>query len=161
MNRTLLAFLIGLLIGLVLFLYSIVRYSKLKKEFGKSEKRSEEKINEYKKMLSDRMELENESLTKLKKENEEMKAKIDNMRISLEVLAQKPGRKELQRLDVYNRAIERLYVENPGFATVWQVALNKSEEEMRLAFLGSVPLIRRFVKGRSSQGAVDADVTEE
>ena len=107
------------------------------------------------------MELENESLTKLKKENEEMKAKIDNMRISLEVLAQKPGRKELQRLDVYNRAIERLYVENPGFATVWQVALNKSEEEMRLAFLGSVPLIRRFVKGRSSQGSVDADVTEE
>ena len=106
MNRTLLAFLIGLLIGLVLFLYSIVRYSKLKKEFGKSEKRSEEKINEYKKMLSDRMELENESLTKLKKENEEMKAKIDNMRISLEVLAQKPGRKERRQRQSQRRRHE-------------------------------------------------------
>ncbi len=160
MNATLLGFIIGISIGLVILLYAAFRFHLSKRSLEEKVAESEKKAQDLRKMLQDRMELENEGLAKLKAECEDLKKRNDNLRISLEVLAQKPGRKELQRLDVMSRAVERLTVENPGFATAWQIAMNKSEEEMRLSFFGNVPLLRRFVKGSKNSSYTDVEVND-
>ena len=91
----------GLVVAVIIFIVMSIRMRALKASCDKESAR-------LKQMLTDRMELESEGLTKLKKENEELKKANENLRISIQTYAQKPGRKELQRLTVYQTAVDRL-----------------------------------------------------
>lgn len=144
-------FLTGLIVGLAVCL--VVSVALLSK--GASEKkRAKEEVEKYKKMLQDRMELESEGLSKLKEENAELKKQNENLRISLNTMSQKPGRKEMQRLDVYQTAAERLSMNSPGFAPVWQAALKESEEEFKKTFLGLSPYLRRHISTKTSDAVL-------
>ncbi len=144
-------FLTGLIVGLAVCL--VVSVALLSK--GASEKkRAKEEVEKYKKMLQDRMELESEGLSKLKEENAELKKQNENLRISLNTMSQKPGRKEMQRLDVYQTAAERLSMNSPGFAPVWQAALKESEEEFKKTFLGLTPYLRRHISTKTSDAVL-------
>ena len=63
---------------------------------------------------------------------------------------QKPGRRELRQLHLYQRAVEILTEKAPGFAQSWLSALKEGEEEMRKTEKGVVPFIRRLLPGNSS-----------
>ena len=112
----------GLVVAVVIFIVMSIRMRALKASCDKESAR-------LKQMLTDRMELESEGLGKLKKENEELKKANENLRISIQTYAQKPGRKELQRLMVYQTAVDRLILNSPGFGAAWQAALKESEAE--------------------------------
>ena len=91
----------GLVVALLVFIFMAIRL--------RSQKSASEKENaRLKQMLTDRMELESEGLNKLKAENEELKKANENLRISIQTYSQKPGRKELERLTVYQKAVDRL-----------------------------------------------------
>lgn len=128
----------GLAVALIVFIVMSIRMNSIRSAAAKEAKR-------LKDMLTDRMELESEGLNKLKKENEELKKMNENLRISLQTYAQKPGRKELQRLTVYQTAADRLTINSPGFGAAWQAALKESEEEFEKTYIGVHPFIRKLI----------------
>jgi hypothetical protein len=96
-------------------------------------------------MLTDRMDLESEGLAKLKEQNEELKKQNENLRISLSTYSQKPGRKEVARLQIYQLAVDRLTINSPGFGAAWQAALKESENEFQKTYVGVQPFIKRLI----------------
>ena len=119
-------------------------------------KQAKAEVEKYKTMLSDRMELEGDSLRKLKEEVEALKLTNENLRISVQTYSQKPGRKELQRLNVYQTAVDRLIINSPGFGAAWQSAIKDSEEEFEKTFIGSVPFVKKLIPMKT-----DANVLKE
>ena len=67
----------GLVVAVVIFIVMSIRMRALKASCDKESAR-------LRQMLTDRMELESEGLTKLKKENEELKKANENLRISIQ-----------------------------------------------------------------------------
>lgn len=145
---------IGIAIAAVVALYFSVRVGKVRKE-------KEAEVSKYKTMLSDRMELESEGLRKVKEENEELRKANENLRVSLLVMREKPGRKEVQKLQIMQKAVDRLTLNSPGFATAWQVAMHDSEEEFQRMYSGIVPFIKRHIAGKSEAQLVEAPDGEE
>lgn len=138
--------LIGFAIGFVpMLVFSIVQYSKHVNKI----KEHKQEIARLKAMLSDRMDLESEGLNRLKQELADLKQQNENLRISLRTYAQKPGRKEIARLHIYQQAADRLTVNSPGFGAAWQSALKESEEEFEKTFYGVKPFIRRVIPLKS------------
>lgn len=128
----------GLIIALIIYIVMAVKL--------KSAKSAAEKENaRLRQMLSDRMELESEGVARLKKENEELRKNNENLRISMQTYAQKPGRKELQRLTVYQTAVDRLIINSPGFGAAWQAALKESEDEFEKTYTGVQAFIRKMI----------------
>ncbi len=145
---------IGIAIAAVVALYFSVRVGKVRKE-------KEAEVSKYKTMLSDRMELESEGLRKVKEENEELRKANENLRVSLLVMREKPGRKEVQKLQIMQKAVDRLTLNSPGFATAWQVAMHDSEEEFQRMYSGIVPFIKRHIAGKSEAQLVESTEGEE
>ena len=120
-----------------------------------AKKRGESELKKLKDMLTSRMEIENDGVSKLKSENEELKKYNENLRVSLQTLSQKPGRKEMERLQVYQKAVDRLTINSPGFGPAWQAALKESEEEFSKTYSGVIPFIRRVIPGKTNAQLMD------
>lgn len=128
----------GLIIALITYIVMAVKLKGAKSAAQKENAR-------LRQMLSDRMELESEGVARLKKENEELRKNNENLRISMQTYAQKPGRKELQRLTVYQTAVDRLIINSPGFGAAWQAALKESEDEFEKTYTGVQAFIRKMI----------------
>ena len=147
-------FFIGLLIGLgVAAIVWIIYIFKVRA----TRKKGESEVKKYKEMLTSRMEIESEGVEKLKKSNEELKSQNENLRISLQTMSQKPGRKEIERLQVYQKAVDRLTINSPGFGPAWQAALKESEEEFSKTYSGVLPFIRRVIPGKTNAQLMEAE----
>ena len=143
----------GLVIAALVAFYFSMKIGKLNDEKNKE-------IQKYKNMLSDRMELEAEGLKKVKDENEELKKVNENLRVSLMALRDKPGRKEMQRLQVLQKAADRLTLNSPGFGPVWQAALKESEEEFQKVYSGFIPFIKRHIPRPTDAEVIDVQDNE-
>lgn len=130
---------IGLFIALVIYMRERSLARKLKKE-----------IEKLKQHIQTKLEIEAESTERMKKEIEELKKQNENLRVSLQVYAEKPGRKELKQLHLYQKAVEILTEKAPGFAQSWQSALRDGEEELKRINIGFIPFVKRLLPGRSS-----------
>lgn len=135
-------FLIGLGIGVVLAIVLVVVMSVNRHKEMLQGKQETERLR---RMLNDRMDLESDGLAKLKDTNEELKKQNENLRISLNTYSQKPNRKEMARLHVYQLAVDRLTINSPGFGAAWQAALKESEEEFQKTYVGVQPFIKRLI----------------
>jgi hypothetical protein len=140
-------FFIGLYIGIVGCLFFLiqgkVRARKLKKEIGK-----------LKQHMQTKLEIEAEENERRKGEIARLKQESENLRIALQEYIQKPGRKELRQLHIYQKAVEILTEKAPGFAQSWLSALKDSEEEIRQAERGVIPFFRRLLPGGSSSTSI-------
>ena len=135
-------FLIGLGIGVVLAIVLVVIMSVNRHKETLQEKKENDRLR---RMLNDRMDLESDGLAKLKETNEDLKKQNENLRISLNTYSQKPNRKEVARLHVYQLAVDRLTINSPGFGAAWQAALKESEEEFQKTYVGLQPFIKRLI----------------
>jgi len=135
-------FLIGLGVGGILALVVAITMSINQHKKMLSVQAEKDK---YKQMVTDRMDIEAEGLSKLKAENEELKKSNENLRITVSTYSQKPGRKEIARLQVYQLAVDRLTINSPGFGAAWQAALKESEDEFQKTYIGVQPFIRRLI----------------
>ena len=138
----------GLIIAaLVAFFFSM--------KIGKVNDEKNKEVQKYKNMLADRMELEAEGLKKVKEENDELRRANENLRVSLLALRDKPGRKEIQRLQILQKAADRLTLNSPGFGPVWQAALKESEDEFQKVYSGFIPFIKRHIPRPTDAEVVD------
>lgn len=138
MKEYLIGFAIGLVIALAVFIYLVVKRIN-------DQRTHEKEIARLKNMLSDRMDIESEGLKTLKEENAELKKQNENLRITLNTMSQRPGRKEVNRLQVYQLAVDRLTINSPGFGPAWQAALKESEEEFQKNLTGATAFIKRLI----------------
>lgn len=151
--------LIGLGVGLVI---AIIVYIWQKVGKGEIEKKSKQEIARLKNLLADRMDIESEGVTKLRKENEELKKANENLRITNANLAQKPGRAEVQRLHIYQQAVDRLVINSPGFGAAWQSALKESEEEFAKTYTGTQAFWKKVLPGKTNAKLIsNNDVVDE
>ena len=139
----------GLLVALIVFMIMTIKLNNVKSN-AKAE------TSKLKSMITDRMEIESEGVSRLKSENEKLRKENENLRISIQTYAQKPGRKELQRLQVYQTAVDRLIINSPGFGAAWQAALKDSEAEFEKTYIGVQPFIRKLIPMKT-----DATVIKE
>ena len=137
----------GLLLALIVFMIMEIKLRSIKS----TAKADNDKL---KSMLTDRMEIESEGITRLKSENEKLKKENENLRISIQTYAQKPGRKELQRLQVYQTAVDRLIINSPGFGAAWQAALKDSEIEFEKTYIGVQPFIKKLIPMKTDAAVI-------
>jgi hypothetical protein len=133
-------FFIGLYIGLAGCLLILIR-----EKFR--QRRLKKEIENLKHHIQLKLEIEAEVTERKKLEIEKLKEENENLRVTLQSYYQKPGRRELRQLQVYQKAIEVLTEKAPGFAPSWQSALRDGEEEIRRSERGIIPLMRRLLPG--------------
>ena len=147
---------IGLVIALIVYIWQ---------KIGKNdiEKKSKAEIARLKGMLADRMDIESEGLNKIKAENEELKKANENLRITNANLMQKPGRAEVNRLHIYQQAVDRLVINSPGFGAAWQSALKDSEEEFAKTYTGTQAFWKKILPGKTNAKLIsnNSDVVDE
>ncbi len=101
----------GFLLGCVFIALALYRIVRLKSE-----------IKRYKRHLSDRMEIEAESVQKKTSELERLKKENENLRVKIAGLNDFPERRLERDLEIYARAEKRMLVGVPGFAGPWENA---------------------------------------
>ncbi len=151
--------LIGLGIGLIIAFVTYI-WQKLGK--NEMEKKNKAEIAKLKSMLADRMDIESEGLKKIKDENEQLKKMNENLRVTNAALMQKPGRAEVQRLQVYQKAVDRLVINSPGFGAAWQSALKESEEEFENTYNGTQAFWKKILPGKTNAKLIQSsEVVDE
>ena len=134
------SFAIGFGIGLLGIIYLLISKNLQKRNLKKE-------INRQKQMLQDRLEVELQSTAAMKDKIKELEEINNNLKQSLQNLSQKANRSEIQQLAVYQKAIDLLTAQSPGFGPAWQNALEKSKEEVLQYNKGVKPFIRNIVRG--------------
>ena len=142
---------IGLVIAIIVYIWQIITRHGV-------EKRNKAEITKLKGLLADRMDIESEGVTKLRKENEELKSQNENLRITNAALSQKPGRAEVQRLHIYQTAVDRLIINSPGFGAAWQSALKESEEEFARTYTGTQAFWKKVLPGKTNAKLIEGEV---
>src|SRR5438067_13524380 len=103
----------GLALGLIFAALALYQYFRLKSE-----------MKRYKRHLSDKLEIEADSMKKIRAERESLRKENENLRVKIAALNEMPDRKLQRDLEVFARAEKRMLVNVPGFAPAWDSAKN-------------------------------------
>lgn len=109
----------GLSLGLLFFCLSLWGHLKTKRE-----------LIRYKKMLSDKLELEARQYEGIRKEKESVAKENENLRVRVQQLMEKPDARIVRDLETLTRAEKRMVVQAPGFAPAWETAKAQAAEEL-------------------------------
>ena len=101
----------GLVLGLIFASLALYQYFRVKWE-----------MNRYKRHLSDKLEIEADSMKRMKKEQESLRKENENLRLKVASLNELPDRKVQRDLEVFARAEKKMLVSVPGFAPAWEGA---------------------------------------
>lgn len=144
----------GLLIGagvaVLVFIYMLIKNTSKCSALKKDNTR-------LKTMVTDRMDIEASGVAELKKQVESLKKENENLRITVQTYAQRPGRKEIEKVNIYQKAVERLMINSPGFGAAWQAALKESEAEFEKIYTGVIPFVKRVIPGSSDAKLIEQD----
>lgn len=150
MKNGLIGFAIGLAIALIVYVWQLI---KRKGEL----KRVSKDLENLKNMLNDRMDLESDGVSKLKKDLQDLKEQNENLRITNAGLMQKTDKAEIQRLHIYQKAVDRLVINSPGFGAAWQSALKESEDEFNRIYKGTQAFWKKVLPTKTDAKLVEED----
>lgn len=128
----------GLLLGLVLCVIVYVRSYLRRRELGKE-------VTRLRSHLHTKLEIDSKDNERRKNELERLKQERDNLRITVQSLNQKPGRKEVRQYFIYQTALDIMFEKAPGFAPAWQITLKEADGLFEKSEKGVVPLLKRFM----------------
>ncbi len=95
--------------------------------------------------LHTKLEIDSGENERRKNEIEKLKQERDNLRITVQSLNQKPGRKEIRQYYIYQTALDMMFEKAPGFAPAWQITLKEAERVFDDSEKGVVPLLKRLM----------------
>ncbi|MDD5349140.1 MAG: hypothetical protein PHQ12_02910 [Chthoniobacteraceae bacterium] len=113
-------FALGLELGLFLAALALWHMIRLKLE-----------LRRYKQHLSERLELDADSIQKTRREHEAARRENEQLRLRVAEFNATPEGRLQRDLEVYARAEKRMFVNVPGFAAAWENA--KAAAQMELA----------------------------
>lgn len=128
----------GLFIGLFFCFFVFVRGVWRCRELSRE-------INKLKGHLHTKMEIDSEENERRKQELNSLKQERDNLRITVQSLTQKPGRKEIRQYYIYQTALDIMFEKAPGFAPAWQITVKEAERLFEKSEQGVVPLLKRLM----------------
>jgi hypothetical protein len=144
------AFAFGLGVGLLLTIWTW-----WKAWLKKREMRAE--IQRLKDHVQSHIELSHEGSHQRKEELERLRRENENLRISVKAWQQKPDRRELHTLHVYDHAARELMKNAPGFASHWEAALQDAEAVIAQEDRGVFAFARRLILPRTRTGGEPKD----
>ncbi len=95
--------------------------------------------------LHTKLEIDSKENERRKQEIEILKQERDNLRITVQSLNQKPGRKEIRQYYIYQTTLDMMFEKAPGFAPAWQITLKEAESLFEKSERGVVPLLKRLM----------------
>lgn len=135
----------GLIVCIVVFIRTRLRMHELKAELKK-----------LKQHLHTKLEIDAEATEDKKAKYEKLKEENENLRVSLQTVNTKPGRKEVRQFHIYQKALDIMFEKAPGFAPAWQNALREGESEMKKIDKGFIPFIKKLSGGSVSDSSQDS-----
>lgn len=137
------ALVIGFALGFVLFALSFRSHWRTKGEFRR-----------YKKMLSDKLELEQRQMGEVGKERERLQKENESLRMQVSKLNERSDNKVQREMEIYARAEKQMMINAPGFAPAWEIAKSIAHAQMEEEERGnSFPqrIFRKLIGGGSAQ----------
>ncbi len=125
---------LGLLFCVIIYIRGFIRRNELTKE-----------VNRLRSHLHTKLEIDSSENERRKSELEKLKQERDNLRITVQSLNQKPGRKEIRQYFIYQTALDIMFEKAPGFAPAWQITLKEAEGLFEKSEKGVVPLLKRLM----------------
>ena len=112
-------FALGFYLGCVFLVIACYNYLKLKGELAR-----------FRRHLSDKLEIEAESMKKIKAEQESLRKENESLRVKVNALNEIPDRKLQRDLEIYARAEKRMLINAPGFAPAWETAKSEAHNDL-------------------------------
>jgi predicted phage tail protein len=112
-------FALGFYLGCVFLVLALYQYFRLKGELAR-----------FRRHLSDKLEIEADTMKKIKAEQEAMRRENESLRIKVNALNEAPDRKIIRDLEIYARAEKRMLLNVPGFAPAWETAKTEAHNEL-------------------------------
>jgi hypothetical protein len=130
---------LGFALGIFLFLLSVRGHWNTSRDFKR-----------YKKMLSDKMELEQRQIIDLTAERDRLLKDNENMRVKVQQLNERSDNKVNREMEIYARAEKQMMINAPGFAPAWELAKHNALGQLTEEERGnSLPqrLFRKLIGG--------------
>lgn len=128
----------GLALGLTFCLIVYIRGFLRRRELAKE-------VDRLRSHLHTKLEIDSADNERRKNEMNNLKQERDNLRITVQSLNQKPGRKEIRQYFIYQTALDIMFEKAPGFAPAWQITLKEAEGLFEKSEKGVVPLLKRLM----------------
>ncbi len=148
---------IGLLVCIVIWIQAKIKLKMTIKSYVEENER-------LKNHLNTQMHISAKGNESVQKELAEQRRMIDNLKSTITVLKEKPGRDKLHVLYVYDKAIHLMFEKHPGFATMWAGVLKEAEAEIEREESGFLPMIKKvfrpsppLISVKSGSGNEDED----
>ncbi|MEN8198492.1 MAG: hypothetical protein ABFR63_00330 [Thermodesulfobacteriota bacterium] len=125
---------LGVLFCIIIYIRGFLRRRELAIEVGR-----------LRTHLHTKLEIDSKENERRKQEIEVLKQERDNLRITVQSLNQKPGRKEIRQYYIYQTALDMMFEKAPGFAPAWQITLKEAETLFDKSEKGVVPLLKRLM----------------
>ncbi|MBT8362406.1 MAG: hypothetical protein HKP41_03605 [Desulfobacterales bacterium] len=125
---------LGILFTIIIYIRGFIRRQELSKE-----------VSRLRAHLHTKLEIDSSENERRKSELDRLKQERDNLRITVQSLNQKPGRKEIRQYFVYQTALDIMFEKAPGFAPAWQITLKEAESLFEKSEKGVVPLLKRLM----------------
>jgi hypothetical protein len=102
---------IGFFLGFLLFVAAARSHWKTSREFRR-----------FKKMLTDKMDLDSKQQSDLTRERDRLKTENENLRLQVARLNDRTDNRLHRELEIYARAEKQMNISAPGFAPAWEIA---------------------------------------
>ena len=112
-------FAFGFYFGCIFLVIVCYNYLRLKGELAR-----------FRRHLSDKLEIEAETMKKIKAEQEVLRKENETLRVKVNALNEMPDRKLQRDLEIYARAEKRMLINAPGFAPAWETAKSDAHTEL-------------------------------
>ena len=99
--------------------------------------------------LHTKLEIDAEATERRKAEAEKLREEVNNLKVTVQTLRSKPGRKETELLHIYDKAVQMMSQNAPGFASAWQTAVQQAEDDVARYHKGAIPFLRRAIRPAS------------
>lgn len=132
-----LSIIVGAAVGLIVFVSEYIKRNALKREIKMLKNHLHQKLD----IDSEANEMKRNQIEMLKKQNE-------NLRITVETLSQKAGRREVINYHIYQKAIDLVLETAPGFSPIWQKALKDATKEIEEFETGKISFIKKLLPKR-------------
>jgi hypothetical protein len=112
-----------------------------------------QEVSRLRNHLHTKLEIDSSENERRKNELETLKQERDNLRITVQSLNNKPGRKEIRQYYIYQTALDMMFEKAPGFAPAWQITLKEAEKIFDESERGVIPLLKRLMPTNADKQA--------
>lgn|SRR5690606_6627819 len=145
-NPISIAALSGLGVGLLLSLFILIKTRIYRRELDDEIADARYDYRRLEEQMNAQMRISSKAQDELQSRIDEQQQRIQHLQTSLETLSQKPGKKELRQLHLYERTLELMEQRSPNAMLAWENAQTEASEQMAAIDKGLKPMLRKVFK---------------